>query len=71
MVSVTDTFTRWLVHTKVIDGFGGLGRLTREWNDRVRDGYDRRNLSFNAFLKLRYPEDWVAHQAYLRLINKE
>ena len=65
------TFSRWLVHTKVIDGFGGLGRLTREWNDRVRDGYDSRNLSFNAFLKLRYPEDWVAYQAYLRLINKE
>ena len=65
------TFSRWLVHTKVIDGFGGLGALTREWNDRDPDGYDDPNLSFNAFLKLRYPEDWVAYQTYLRLINKE
>ena len=46
-------------------------RLTREWNNRNPDGCDHPNLSFNAFLKLRYPEDWVAYQAYLRLINKE
>ena len=65
------TFSRWLIHSKVIDGFGGLGALTREWNNRNPDGCDHPNLSFNAFLKLRYPEDWVAHQAYLRLINKE
>jgi hypothetical protein len=68
---VTSTFIKWLIHSKVIDGFGGLGALTREWNNRIRDGYDSRNLSFNAFLKLRYPEDWVAYQTYHRLINKE
>ena len=74
MVSVTSTFIKWLIHSKAIDGFGGLGALTREWNNRNPDGYDgydRRNLSFNAFLKLRYPEDWVAYQTYHRLINKE
>ena len=65
------TFSRWLIHSKVIDGFGGLGALTREWNNRNPDGCDHPNLSFNAFLKLRYPEDWVAHQSYLRLINKD
>jgi hypothetical protein len=65
------SFTGWLLHTKVIDGFGGLGRLTREWNDRVRDGYDSRNLSFNAFLQQRYPDHWVTYQTYKRLINKE
>ena len=79
------TFAGYLIYIKVIDGFGGLGALTREWNNRNPDGYDgydrrnpdgydgydRRNLSFNAFLKLRYPEDWVAYQTYLRLINKE
>jgi hypothetical protein len=65
------TFAGWLIKSKTIDGFGGLGRLTKEWNDRDPDGYDNPNLSFVDFLKRRHPEDWVAYRAYHRLINKE
>jgi hypothetical protein len=65
------TFAGWLLHTKTIDGPGELGRLIKEWDNRNPDGYDSHNLSFVASLRLRYPEDWVAYQAYLRLINKD
>jgi hypothetical protein len=56
-------------HNKI--GPATLGALTKEWNNREPDGYDSHNLSFVAFLKLRYPEDWVAYQTYHRLINKD
>ncbi len=61
----------WLLNRGVIDGPGGLGRLTKEFHSRADDGYNSRNLSFENFLKQRHPEDWVAYRTYKRLINKE
>lgn len=69
---MTDFFAGYLIHIKAIDGFGGLGRLSKEYNE-YRDSRDWsvRMLSFTDYLKQQFPNEWVAYQAYLRLINKD
>lgn len=64
------TFTAWLVKSGVIDGPGGLGRLTKEFHNRDPGGYSSRNLTFVIFLRQRYPEDWAAYRTYHRLIGE-
>lgn len=69
---MTGTFAGWLTKTKVIDGFGGLGRLSKEYNE-YRDSRDWsvRMLSFTEYLKQKFPNEWIAYQTYIRLINKD
>ena len=64
------SFTAWLVKSGVIDGPAGLGRLSKEWRGRGCFGNNNRNLSFENFLKRRYPEDWAAYRTYHRLIGE-
>jgi hypothetical protein len=69
---MTGTFAGWLTKTKVIDGFGGLGRITKEYIE-YRDSRDwsARMLSLTDYLKQQFPDEWIAYQTYLRLINKD
>jgi hypothetical protein len=69
---MTGTFAGYLIHIKVIDGFGGLGRMTGEYKE-YRDSRDWsvRMLSFTDYLRQRFPNEWIAYQTYLRLINKD
>ena len=69
---MTSTFAGYLIYIKAIDGFGGLGLLTKDYRE-YRDSRDWsvRMLSFTDYLKQQFPDQWIAYQAYLRLINKE
>ena len=66
----TDTFAGWLIHTGVIDGVGGLGKAAKDYRE-YRDSRDwnERMLSFTDYLEQKYPDQWIAYQAYIRLIN--
>ncbi len=68
---MTGTFAGYLIYIKAIDGFGGLGRLTKEWKEH-RDSRDwsMKGFDFTAYLKHRFPNEYVAYQTYCRLINK-
>ena len=69
---MTGTFAGYLIKIKVIDGFGGLGHMSREYQE-YRDSRDWsvRMLSFTDYLKQQFPNEWIAYQTYLRLINKD
>ncbi len=69
---MTDFFAGYLIYIKAIDGFGGLGRLSKEYNE-YRDSRDWsvRMLSFTDYLRQQFPNEWIAYQAYIRLINKD
>lgn len=63
---MTGTFAGYLIYIKAVDGFGGLGRLTKEWRLSPNGPLD-----FTSYLKDRFPNEWTVYQTYLRLINKE
>lgn len=67
----TDTFAKWLIDTGVIT-YGGLGKHTKDWVE-YRDSRDwtERMLSYTTYLTQQYPDQWIAYQAYIRLINKD
>lgn len=67
---MTGTFGGWLIKTKTIDGFGELGRLSKEWTE-YRDSRDwtRKMLSFTDYLKHKFPGEAVAYDTYCRLTN--
>lgn len=69
---MTRFFAGYLIHIKVIDGFGGLGHMSREYNE-YRDSRDWsvRMLSFTDYLRQQFPNEWIAYQTYIRLINKD
>lgn len=69
---MTGTFAGYLIKIKAIDGFGGLGRITKEFREH-RDSRDwsMKMFNFNAYLKDRFPDEWIAYQTYCRLINKD
>lgn len=66
---MTRFFAGYLIHIKAIDGFGGLGRLSKEYRDS-RD-WSVRMLSFTDYLRQQFPNEWIAYQAYIRLLNKD
>jgi hypothetical protein len=69
---MTGTFAGYLIYIKAIDGFGGLGLLTKDYRE-YRDSRDWsvRMLSLTDYLKQQFPDQWIAYQAYLRLSNKD
>lgn len=68
---MTGTFAGYLIKIKAIDGFGDLGRLSKEWTEhRASRDWSMKMFDFTSYLKHRFPDEWIAYQTYLRLINK-
>lgn len=65
---MTGTFGGWLIRNKVIDGFGELGRLSKEWVE-YKDSRDwtAKMCSFTQYLKDKFPDQAVAYDTYCRL----
>lgn len=69
---MTGTFAGYLIKTKAIYGFGGLGRLTKEYREhRASRVASMSTYDFTSYLKHRFPNEWIAYQTYCRLINKD
>ena len=68
---MTGTFAGWLIKTGVTD-YGGLGRLTKEWTGDKAIPYNSRrtnNYTFTQFLGERFPDQYQAYRAYIRLTD--
>lgn len=69
---MTGTFAGYLIYIKAIDGFAGLGRLTKEYREhRASRDWSMKMFDFTSYLKQRFPDEWIAYQTYRRLINKD
>lgn len=70
---MTGTFAGYLMHIKAIDGFDGLGRLAKEWENTDVTANSRltNRCTFTQFLRERFSNEWTAYLSYCRLINKD
>lgn len=59
------TFGVWLIQRGAIDGFGGLGRLVKQF------AQSDSKVSFGQHLRDLYPDEYLAYRTYTKLVGAD